>query len=334
LQIHRVRGRDLRDALQRAAKLYGEQAEVLSQEHGEGGEVTIAVGTEGGARDRLAAMGFRGRGAEPRPDQRGSQATDPGQRDVRRRMRASGCSRAFVEEICAAVEASGRRGTHAIDAAAARIGRDLLVAPAPRSDGRPRLLALVGPTGVGKTTTVAKLADRLLRSGRQVGLVSLDGFRAGAVDQLRAFAERLQVPLFTPRDGAHLAQAAAAHGRFDALLLDTTGRSPRDARAIAEIQGSLERLAGFGPLTTYLTLAATASAASLERAWAGFTPLAPAGLVLTKLDEADSAGAAVELGRRHRLGFAFLCDGQDVARHLQRPTIDGLVDLCLRGGQP
>ncbi|QDU70003.1 hypothetical protein [Engelhardtia mirabilis] len=331
MQIHRVRGKDLRDALTRAAQIYGEKAAFLSQEKGPLGDVTIAVGIESSARERLAAVGF---GDEP-PKSHGLTdvlpSLDPGLRDLRRRLRASGCSGEWTEQICAAVTATGQRGTHAIDAAAAALSRQLSIAPAPKATGQPRLIAMVGPTGVGKTTTVAKLADSLSRAGRRIAICALDAYRAGAVDQLRAFADRMEVPLWAPRSSAELSARVEASGPLDAILVDTTGRSPNDARELGRIQTSLAELADFGPTAAYLVLSATTGMRSLERAHRAFARLNPEGLVITKLDETDEPAPAVELAVRARLGVAFLCDGQEIRGHLHRPSRDRLADLVLRG---
>jgi flagellar biosynthesis protein FlhF len=328
VQIHRVRGKDLTDALERAARLYGAQAAVLSQERDEDGEVTIAIGTDE-VDPRLRAVGFTSKRAEKRRDST-LPSIDPGVADVKRRLQAAGCSPQWIDAVVAEVEQSKARGTHAIDAAAKVIGRELNVVDAPRSDGRPRMIALVGPTGVGKTTTIAKLADRLSSAGRRVGLVALDAFRAGAVEQLRAFADRLELPLWTPRTAADLAESLSSYGPVDVLLVDTTGRSPRDAYELKQIQKSLAELAGVGSVTTYLTLQATTSPANLARAWSAFARCKPSGLVLTKLDEADVLGPILEVPRRTKLGVAFLCDGQDVTGHLERPSRSRLVDLLFR----
>lgn len=330
MQIHRVRGTNLRDALSRAAQMYGDQAAFISKERGPLGDVTIAIGVADDARERLAAYGF-GDGGQPGAGGDVLPALDPGLREVRRRLRASGCSGEWIEQICAAVAASGERGTHAIDAAATALARQLQVGPAPRSDGRPRMIALVGPTGVGKTTTVAKLAHRLSRSGRRVAICALDAFRAGALDQLRAFSERLEVPLWAPRDADDLATRVAGAGPLDAVLIDTTGRSPSDNRELGRIHDRLSDLAAFGPTAKYLVLSATTGKRSLERAHRAFASMAPDGLVLTKLDETGEPAAAVELSVRARLGVTFLCDGQEVQQHLLRPTVERLADLVLRG---
>lgn len=328
MQIHRVRGKDLTDALERAARMYGAEAAVLSQERDSDGEVTIAIGTQ--ATDpRLNAVGFTSERASKRQDSRSPQI-DAGVADVRRRLQAAGCSTQWIDAVATAVERSGARGTHAIDAASKVLARDLKIAPTPKADGRPRLISLVGPTGVGKTTTIAKLADRMTQAGRSVGIVALDAFRAGAVDQLRAFADRLQVPLWTPRSAQALADSVQVHGPLDVLLVDTTGRSPRDAYELSRIRGQLRDLAGFGSITTYLTLQATTAPSSLARTWSAFARLDLGGVVLTKLDEADQLGPILEVPRRTGLGVAFLCDGQDPTGDLERPSRSRLVDLLFR----
>lgn len=328
MQIHRVRGKDLTDALERAARMYGSEAAVLSQERDDDGEVTIAVGTEESDR-RLRAMGFESKRSRPRGSSN-SPTIDPGIADVRRRLQATGCSNQWIDAVVKDIEQTGARGTHAIDAAARILGRDLPIAKAPKAEGQARMIALVGPTGVGKTTTVAKLADRMSQAGRRVGIVALDAFRAGAVDQLRAFADRLQIPLWTPRSAEQLAQSVEEYGPLDVLLIDTTGRSPRDAYELSRVHEQLSELAQFGSLTKYLTLQATTSTSSLARAWSGFARLDLDGLVLTKLDEADQLGPILEVPRRTQLGVAFLCDGQDPTGHLHRPTRSMMVDLLFR----
>src|SRR6185503_6163474 len=100
----------------------------------------------------------------------------------------------------------------------------------------PRTLVLVGPTGVGKTTTIAKLAARARRDeGKTVALITLDLHRAAAVEQLRTFADMLQVPLevaFTPAD---LRRALHAHAHADRIFVDTAGRSPKERDALTHL---------------------------------------------------------------------------------------------------
>lgn len=332
MQIHHIRGRSLREALSRAAELYGTQAVVLSQETDEEGGVTIAVSADAGA---LAEFGVLSRGDARRADARRA-GEEPGLGDVRRRLGEQGCSKPWIDELAAEISARADRGVHPVDEAAIRIGGKLAVAAAPAARAGTRVIALVGPTGVGKTTTIAKLAHRLSAAGRSVALATLDGYRAGAHEQLCAFAERLEVPCVAPRSGGRLGAELAALGPRDAVLLDTTGRSPRDRAGLDELVRDLGAAtaptAAVGvELLTYLVLACNTSRAGLIGAHRAFAPLGPVGVVLTKLDEAAEPAVALELALRARWPIAFLCDGQSVDRHLVRPTPDRVADLVLMG---
>ena len=177
------------------------------------------------------------------------------------------------------------------------------------------VFALVGPTGVGKTTTIAKLAARwALRHGpRAVALVSLDHHRIGARDQLLTFARILGVPMHVATDRREL---AAVLGRLEdrkLVLVDTAGMSPRDPR-LPELFQSLE--IPERPVRTMLAIAANAEHASLERIVNAYATVRPESLVLTKLDEAASLGAAFSVAIRHALPFAWLADGQRVPADL------------------
>ena len=222
-------------------------------------------------------------------------------------------------------------GPFAIDAAASELARNIRIAKSPRADGRVRALAFVGPTGVGKTTTLAKLAVRLVRAGRRVALVNTDTFRVGAYEQLAAYAELLQAPVRTARDGDELAAIAAESAQFDALLIDTTGRSPNDAAALEQLSEALQSTRLQAQLETYLVLAASASGEALQTAADSFAKTRPTAAILTKLDETRAPGPAIEIGSSTGSGLLFLCNGQDVSSHLQRAAAEACADLVLRG---
>ncbi len=325
MQIHRIRGRSLQEALARAAELHGRQAVVLSQESDPDGGVTIAVSAP--TNDALARFGFAPRAARGGAEQ---DTFGPGLADLRRRLVEKGCSGPFADEILAAV---AERGTdeHPIDLGARVIGELLSVAPAPRATGRTRLMALVGPTGVGKTTTIAKLAHRLTAAGRRIALATLDGYRAGAADQLRAFTERLELPLWLGGPEGELGDELARAGDLDAVLVDTTGRSPADRAGLELLERQLASAGRGADTTTYLVLGANASRPALLAAQRAFAGLRPKGVILTKLDETPEPATALELALRSRWPLAFLCDGQDVDKHLLRPTPDRVADLVLLG---
>jgi flagellar biosynthesis protein FlhF len=196
-------------------------------------------------------------------------------------------------------------------------------------------VALVGPTGVGKTTTVAKLAARFcLRYGnRQLALITTDNFRIGAEEQLHTYGRILDVPVRTVNDEQSLNAALNLFSERRLVLIDTAGMSQRDVRLGQQI-GLLKR--GNRPIHTLLTLAATTQEAALEHAIEAFAPARPSACVVTKIDEACSLGGLISTLSRHRLAMAFSADGQKVPEdiHVGRPytLVSRAVELARRAG--
>jgi flagellar biosynthesis protein FlhF len=173
------------------------------------------------------------------------------------------------------------------------------------------VVAVVGATGVGKTTTVAKLAARyVMRHGPEgVCLLSTDTYRIGAREQLLSYARILGVPLFVAADRQELAAILAAQSHRKMILIDTAGMSQRDTR-LAE---QFELLRSQGANTRILlALQATADFQTLDELAATYAGVAPAACVLTKVDEAASLGAAISVVVRHRLPLAWCTNGQRV----------------------
>lgn len=153
---------------------------------------------------------------------------------------------------------------------------------------RRRVVTLVGPTGVGKTTTIAKIAARaLLDSKLKVSLITLDTFRVGAIDHLRRYGEIMDVPTWAARDEATLAEALQRSSQADLVLVDTAGRSPAEAESF-ERQLALVRAAG-GDVV--LAAAAGTGLRQLRALRTRYSSVALSGLIVTKLDESDGAGA-------------------------------------------
>jgi flagellar biosynthesis protein FlhF len=186
----------------------------------------------------------------------------------------------------------------------------------------------VGPTGVGKTTTIAKLAANFrLRDKLRVGLITVDTYRIAAVEQLRTYADIIDLPMeivATPRE---MHQALAQMSDLDLVLLDTAGRSPRDEIRLQELKAMLAEAA---PDEVYLVLSSVASSAALEKAAAQFAAVGTTALVLTKLDEASSLGNLLPLVRRSRLPLSYLTHGQNVPDDIA-PAHSGRLARCLLG---
>jgi flagellar biosynthesis protein FlhF len=173
------------------------------------------------------------------------------------------------------------------------------------------VVALVGPTGAGKTTTIAKLAARwCMRHGSQdLALVSTDAYRIGARDQLMTYARILDAPMHAADSGEDLARVLERLKSKKMILIDTAGMGPRDAR-LAEQLAALQ--SGAARAQVILTLPAQAEGHALDEIVKGFAPLKPLACILTKIDEAASLGAVISTTLRHRLKIAYVCDGQRV----------------------
>ena len=173
------------------------------------------------------------------------------------------------------------------------------------------VFALLGPTGVGKTTTVAKLAARFaLRHGAsEVALITTDTYRIGAHEQLSAFAQIMGVPVRVAHDPQDLRSALVHYKDKKLVLIDTAGISQRDVR-FAE-QAALIR-SGSATASCLLALPATTQYRGLEETVHAFDGAAFAGCVITKMDEAVSLGPVLSIICRHELAAAFLTNGQRV----------------------
>ncbi|TWT53130.1 Flagellar biosynthesis protein FlhF [Rubripirellula amarantea] len=199
-----------------------------------------------------------------------------------------------------------------------RLGSPISTPPGDR-----RIVALVGPTGVGKTTTVAKLAAGFrLQAKRRVGLLTIDTFRIAAVQQLRAYADIMDLPMEVVESPEQMRPALGRLGDVDLVLIDTAGRSPRsDAR----IEQLVDFLRNAQPDETHLVLSSTSSVSSIRATLKGFAPVRPTAAILSKLDEApQTAGilSALTSSTDHTgLPLSYVTTGQqvpddiDVAKH-------------------
>lgn len=199
----------------------------------------------------------------------------------------------------------------------------------PRTGEPARAVAFVGPTGVGKTTTIAKLAATLkLRHGRRVGLITADTYRIAAVEQLRTYAGIIGLPVKVALTPAEMAQARDSFADCDLILIDTAGRSPGDEARLGELAGFLEAAA---PDETHLVLAASSADRALARAADRFGRLGPDRLLLTKLDETEGLGVILAACHETQLPIAYVSTGQEVPDDFEPANADRLARLALEG---
>ena len=340
LQI--VTGRTMRQALITARTTFGEKSVVVDQLTSPGG-VTLAISTRiprstEALREmrREAAALLKIPVASKSEGTAASSVSGAPQRtplaDVERRLREHGASKKLRESILEGIVKVKDDEAHPLDLAADEIAKQFDVALLPLPKGETAVVALLGTTGVGKTTTLAKLALRLSRAGRRVAMATLDADRVGGVAQVKAYGDLLRIPSMALRDPKRLAeQLALEPDRFDVVLVDGTGNIPKDVDALLALGDACDEADAKIQLATLVVLPATASTAAMEGTTTAAAPIAPLGAVITKLDEAHQPLPALEHARSCGLGLAFLTNGPELGPHFFRANRDRFADLALIG---
>jgi len=197
----------------------------------------------------------------------------------------------------------------------------------PRGASKAKVLLFAGPTGVGKTTTIMKLAARLSSQGAlKVGLVSCDNYRIGAQEQIKTFAEVAGLPLRSVFTDDDISRALDDLRVCDVVLVDTAGRSPRNELHRIELTALAERIR---PDEIHLVQSATTRLRDLRMALSAYKDLGPNRLVFTKLDETDSYGALCTLVAEEGIPASLLCFGQDIPEHMGDASPEELARMVL-----
>jgi flagellar biosynthesis protein FlhF len=182
--------------------------------------------------------------------------------------------------------------------------------------GRNKIVALVGPTGAGKTTTVAKLAaNAALVRKQRVGLITTDTYRVGAVEQLRHYADLIGVPVESVSNGDEFAYAMNRFARYDLVLIDTAGRNPSDNKQISGLMEMFEQY----DVEVHLAVPAATRSYELQEILARYEALNPAATIVTKYDEARVIGAVVNTVVMGKMPISFVTTGQRVPEDITRP---------------
>jgi len=178
------------------------------------------------------------------------------------------------------------------------------------STGACRIVALVGPTGVGKTTTLAKLAAHYsLGRHMRVALITADTYRIAAVEQLRTYSDILGIPLEVVYEPAEVGVAVARHRSRDLILVDTAGRSPRNEEHMRELQTYLRALS---PDEVYLVVSLTSGYRDVTGIVGSYLPLGFQRFLFTKWDEVERPGLIYNVVQKYRLPLSYITNGQNV----------------------
>ncbi|RLB36158.1 MAG: hypothetical protein DRH11_00410 [Deltaproteobacteria bacterium] len=196
------------------------------------------------------------------------------------------------------------------------------------SNGKNRVVAaLVGTTGVGKTTTIAKLAAQLmLKARKKVGLVSIDNYRIGALEQIKTYANILGVPCFPAFCRTDLLLALKRMEDRDVVLIDTAGQSQYDLSRIEELR---QIIPDDLPITSHLLLSVATTELEMSKTVNNFSPLGFQSYIFTKLDESERHGSILNLLMNRNLPISYITTGQNVPEDIEEAKKDKILRLLL-----
>ncbi|WP_042223755.1 flagellar biosynthesis protein FlhF [Oceanobacillus manasiensis] len=196
-------------------------------------------------------------------------------------------------------------------------------------DGTKKIAQFVGPTGVGKTTTIAKIAAKcMLEEQKRVALITSDTYRIAAVDQLRTYAKILEVPMEVAYTAEDFKQAFEKFAEYDVILVDTAGRNFRDEQYIKQLKESTRPEWN---MDTYLVLALTAKSEDISTIYDQFSPIGVKEVIFTKTDETRQYGSLLNISLGKNTGIAYATNGQDVPEDLVRLTPSLICDYIIEG---
>lgn len=192
----------------------------------------------------------------------------------------------------------------------------------------PKIMILIGPTGVGKTTTIAKLAaiHGLGHGGQSpmdVRMITIDNYRIGARQQIDTYGSIMNIPVSSVESFEDLKKTIALYEGTDLILIDTIGKSPRDYMRLAEMREMLDACGN--DVEVFLTMSATTKVSDIRELLRSFEPFGYHALILTKLDETLRIGNVLSVLAEQRKPLAFLTDGQSVPQDIEEASVPRLL---------
>lgn len=188
-------------------------------------------------------------------------------------------------------------------------------------------VVLIGPTGVGKTTTIAKLAGRLaLIEKKKVGLITIDTYRIGAVEQLKTYAEIMNIPFKVVITLKEMEEAINSLDECDVVLVDTTGRSSKNTMQISELRAFIQKV---NSSNISLVISGTTKNKDIDAILSGYGEINYEDIIVTKLDETTSYGCLYNIAKKSNKPISYITVGQNVPDDIKVPSKDEIIKLIL-----
>ncbi len=256
---------------------------------------------------------------------------------IYRRLLGAGLSRELTKKIVGTVHTE-LNGADLDDEAAVnnRVGGEIrklakLSGPIKCGNGRSRKIVMSGPTGVGKTTTIAKLAAQYsIKQKRRVGLITADTYRIAAVEQLKVYADIIGVSLDVVLTPKELRDAIRLRSDKELIFIDTAGRSQQNQTRLVELKNFLEAAE---PDENHLVISATTDRAETENIIEKFSIAHVSNFIFSKIDETQKPGMIFDILAAHDKPVSYITTGQDVPDDIEVATESGLVGLLFRSSE-
>lgn len=208
-----------------------------------------------------------------------------------------------------------------------------LLDPAYNSVSKARIKTFIGPPGVGKTTTLAKLAARSnLNQNKKIALVAVYTYRIGAVEHLRAYGDFLGLPVEVVMTPAELVGVLENHKDKDLIYIDTNGRSHRKAEQLLELKSFMDVVNE--PQDVYLVLDSAMKDMDLARCAGEFQQVGYSKLIFTKIDQTETLGSILNIVSALGVPASYLSDGQGVPDDIIEASPMKIAQLLFRGVDP
>ncbi len=194
-----------------------------------------------------------------------------------------------------------------------------------------KYINVLGPTGVGKTTTIAKVAARaLLEEKKKIGFITTDTYRIAAIEQLRTYANLLQAPVEIAYNSKDFEEAILKMKDLDLIFIDTAGRNYKEMKFVDD----LKRLIDFSlDMESFLVLSVTSKEEDMKTIIERFTSFSIEKFIFTKVDETESIGPMFNLMKQYGIGTAYYTDGQEVPEDITEADLEKMLTLLLAGAE-